>query len=128
LFCVSTKLEQHFSTGKVNIGILDEAQICLDFSAFYGIVSYAVGVSLILSLAGIKVGRRFFRRRSGRASTQKVNPLHYIFDPLCGSNLLRESGFEYGSRVYDKKRKHTEKTFFLPFSYKRNLQLSKENI
>jgi hypothetical protein len=44
--------------------------ICLDLSTFYGIVSYAVGVSLILTISGIKLGRRFFlhRRHSGRRS------------------------------------------------------------
>ncbi len=47
-------------------------EICLDILAFYGIVSYAVGVSLILSMLGIRVGRRFFRRRrSGRTSAQE---------------------------------------------------------
>jgi hypothetical protein len=45
--------------------------ICLDLSTFYGIVSYAVGVSLIMTISGIKSGRRFFllhRRHSGRRS------------------------------------------------------------
>jgi hypothetical protein len=64
------------------MGILDEAQICLDLSTYYGIVSYAVGVSLIISLAGIKVGRSFFRRRSGRTPTQKVSPLYSFFNFL----------------------------------------------
>jgi hypothetical protein len=44
--------------------------ICMELMSFYGIVSYAVGVSLILTITGIKSGRRFFlhRRHSGRRS------------------------------------------------------------
>ena len=48
--------------------------ICLDLHTYYGIVSYAVGVSLILTVAGIKSGRRFFllfhRRHSARHTGQ----------------------------------------------------------
>jgi hypothetical protein len=50
---------------------LDQQQqqpgICMELTVFYGIVSYAVGVSLILSITGIKSGRWFFlhRRHSG---------------------------------------------------------------
>jgi hypothetical protein len=49
--------------------------MCMDLSTFYGIVSYAVGVSLILTISGIKSGRRFFllhRRHSGRRSAGHV--------------------------------------------------------
>jgi hypothetical protein len=48
--------------------------ICLDLQTYYGIVSYAVGVSLILTISGIKSGRRFFlhRRHSGRRSAGHV--------------------------------------------------------
>ena len=48
--------------------------ICLDLQTYYGIVSYAVGVSLILSIAGIKSGRRFFlhRRHSGHRSVGHI--------------------------------------------------------
>ena len=58
------------------MGISGEAQICLNLETFYGIVSYAVGVSLILSLVGVKVGRSFFRRRrsaSPSSQQQKEN-------------------------------------------------------
>jgi hypothetical protein len=48
--------------------------ICIDLQTFYGIVSYAVGVSLILTISGIKSGRRFFlhRRHSGHRSAGHV--------------------------------------------------------
>ncbi len=46
----------------------------MDINTFYGIVSYAVGVSLILTVAGIKWGRRFFhlfnRRHAARHTGQ----------------------------------------------------------
>ena len=52
----------------------------MDIASFYGIVSYAVGVSLILSIAGIKTGRRFFhlfnRRRAARHTDQIVDNGH----------------------------------------------------
>ena len=50
----------------------------MDIASFYGIVSYAVGVSLILSIAGIKSGRRFFhlfnrrRRHAARHADQQI--------------------------------------------------------
>ena len=49
----------------------------MDIASFYGIVSYAVGVSLILSIAGIKTGRRFFhlfnrRRRHAARHTDQI--------------------------------------------------------
>ena len=49
----------------------------MDIASFYGIVSYAVGVSLILSVAGIKSGRRFFhlfnrRRRHAARHTDQI--------------------------------------------------------
>ena len=52
----------------------------MDITSYYGIVSYAVGVSLILSVAGIKSGRRFFhlfnRRRAARHADQIVENGH----------------------------------------------------
>ena len=54
--------------------------ICLDINTYYGIVSYAVGVSLILSVAGIKSGRRFFhlfnRRHAARHTGQILGNGH----------------------------------------------------
>jgi hypothetical protein len=49
----------------------------MDITSYYGIVSYAVGVSLILSIAGIKSGRRFFhlfnrRRRHAARHTDQI--------------------------------------------------------
>ena len=48
----------------------------MDIASFYGIVSYAVGVSLILSVAGIKSGRRFFHlfnnRHAARHADQQI--------------------------------------------------------
>ena len=49
----------------------------MDIASYYGIVSYAVGVSLILSIAGIKTGRRFFhlfnrRRRHAARHTDQI--------------------------------------------------------
>ena len=49
----------------------------MDITSYYGIVSYAVGVSLILSVAGIKSGRRFFhlfnrRRRHAARHTDQI--------------------------------------------------------
>ena len=49
----------------------------MDITSYYGIVSYAVGVSLILSVAGIKTGRRFFhlfnrRRRHAARHTDQI--------------------------------------------------------
>jgi hypothetical protein len=50
----------------------------MDIASYYGIVSYAVGVSLILSIAGIKTGRRFFhlfnrrRRHAARHADQQI--------------------------------------------------------
>ena len=52
----------------------------MDITSYYGIVSYAVGVSLILSVAGIKSGRRFFhlfnRRHAARHTDQIVENGH----------------------------------------------------
>ena len=49
----------------------------MDITSYYGIVSYAVGVSLILTVAGIKSGRRFFhlfnrRRRHDARHTDQI--------------------------------------------------------
>ena len=55
-----------------------QPRICMDIASYYGIVSYAVGVSLILSIAGIKTGRRFFhlfnrrRRHAARHADQQI--------------------------------------------------------
>jgi hypothetical protein len=46
----------------------------VDLSAFYGLVSYAIGITLIMGLTGIKIGRRFFRHRSERANRMTVSP------------------------------------------------------
>ncbi len=54
----------------------------MDITSYYGIVSYAVGVSLILTVAGIKTGRRFFhlfnhrRRHAARHTDQIVGNGH----------------------------------------------------
>ena len=52
----------------------------MDITSYYGIVSYAVGVSLILSVAGIKSGRRFFhlfnRRHAARHTDQILENGH----------------------------------------------------
>ena len=59
-----------------------QPRICMDIASYYGIVSYAVGVSLILSVAGIKSGRRFFhlfnrrRRHAARHTDQIVGNGH----------------------------------------------------
>ena len=54
--------------------------ICLDINTYYGIVSYAVGVSLIITIAGIKSGRRFFhlfnRRHAPRHTGQILGNGH----------------------------------------------------
>ena len=54
--------------------------ICLDINTYYGIVSYAVGVSLIITIAGIKSGRRFFhlfnRRHAARHTGQILGNGH----------------------------------------------------
>ena len=56
--------------------------ICLDMNTYYGIVSYAVGVSLILTVAGIKSGRRFFhlfnRRHAARHTDQILENGHDV--------------------------------------------------
>ena len=49
----------------------------MDINTYYGIVSYAVGVSLILTVAGISSGRRFFhlfnrRRRHAARHTGQI--------------------------------------------------------
>ena len=55
-----------------------QPRICMDIASYYGIVSYAVGVSLILSIAGIKTGRRFFHlfnrrhRHAARHADQQI--------------------------------------------------------
>jgi hypothetical protein len=49
-----------------------EVEICLDGPTFYGIISYAVGVTAILGMFGIKVGRRFFRKRADHPSSQET--------------------------------------------------------
>ena len=57
-----------------------QPRICMDITSYYGIVSYAVGVSLILSVAGIKSGRRFFhlfnRRHAARHTDQILENGH----------------------------------------------------
>jgi hypothetical protein len=53
---------------------LGEAEICVTVPAFYGLLSYALGLTVVLSLAGIRVGRRIFRRRSGHASQETGPP------------------------------------------------------
>jgi hypothetical protein len=76
----------------------------MDLPTYYGIVSYAVGVSLILSIAGIKSGRRFFllhRRHSGRRSAGYVlghdgranhHPPPQEQEPLDGQELVDLAG------------------------------------
>ena len=76
----------------------------MDLQTYYGIVSYAVGVSLILSIAGIKSGRRFFllhRRHSGRRSAGYVlghdgranhHPPPQEQEPLDGQELVDLAG------------------------------------
>jgi hypothetical protein len=49
-----------------------EVEICLDGPTFYGIISYAVGVTAILGMFGINVGRRFFRKRADHPSSQET--------------------------------------------------------
>jgi len=54
-----------------------QPRICMDIASYYGIVSYAVGVSLILTVAGISSGRRFFhlfnrRRRHAARHTGQI--------------------------------------------------------
>jgi hypothetical protein len=52
---------------------LGEAEICVAWSAFYGMVAYTVTVTVLLSLFGIRVGKRFFNRRcrSGRIPSRE---------------------------------------------------------
>jgi hypothetical protein len=75
----------------------------MDLQTYYGIVSYAVGVSLILSIAGIKSGRRFFlhRHHSGRRSAGYVlghderanhHPPLQEQEPLDGQELVDLAG------------------------------------
>ena len=47
----------------------------MDIASFYGIVSYAVGVSLILSVAGIKSGRRFFHLFNNRHAARHADQI-----------------------------------------------------
>jgi hypothetical protein len=42
--------------------------------AFYGLLAYALSLTVFLTLAGIPVGRRIFRRRSGHASQETGPP------------------------------------------------------
>ncbi len=73
--------EDHSMRDRGSVWSLDQQQpqqqqsghICIEFTTFYGIVSYAVGVSLILTISGIQSGRRFFlhRRHSGRHSGRR---------------------------------------------------------
>ena len=52
----------------------------MDINTYYGIVSYAVGVSLIITVAGISSGRRFFhlfnRRHAARHTGQILGNGH----------------------------------------------------
>ena len=52
-----------------------QPRICMDIASFYGIVSYAVGVSLILSIAGIKTGRRFFHLFNNRHAARHADQI-----------------------------------------------------
>ena len=52
-----------------------QPRICMDIASFYGIVSYAVGVSLILSVAGIKSGRRFFHLFNNRHAARHADQI-----------------------------------------------------
>ena len=76
--------EDHSMRDRGSVWSLDQQQqqqqqqpghSCVELTTFYGIVSYAVGVSLILCIVGIKSGRRFFlhrcRRHSGRRSSRR---------------------------------------------------------
>ena len=47
----------------------------MDIASYYGIVSYAVGVSLILSIAGIKTGRRFFHLFNNRHAARHADQI-----------------------------------------------------
>ena len=47
----------------------------MDIASYYGIVSYAVGVSLILSVAGIKSGRRFFHLFNSRHAARHTDQI-----------------------------------------------------
>jgi hypothetical protein len=66
---------------------LGEAEICVTVPAFYGLLSYALGLTVVLSLAGIRVGRRIYRRHSGHAS-QETGPLPEQQLALEGGQLL----------------------------------------
>jgi hypothetical protein len=65
-------------------------EICLDGPSFYGLISYTVGVTAILSLFGIRVGRRFFRNRSVRSSSQETteSPLETTESPPTPQHVL----------------------------------------
>jgi hypothetical protein len=52
-------------------------------ATFYGLVSYTVGITLLMSMAGIRVGRRFFRHRAGRTSAQKERETPQPMDQLA---------------------------------------------
>ena len=52
-----------------------QPRICMDIASYYGIVSYAVGVSLILSVAGIKSGRRFFHLFNNRHAARHADQI-----------------------------------------------------
>ena len=52
-----------------------QPRICMDIASYYGIVSYAVGVSLILSIAGIKTGRRFFHLFNNRHAARHADQI-----------------------------------------------------
>jgi hypothetical protein len=55
----------------IYMGVSGESEICMVTSGFYGLVSYAIGITVIMSLAGIKVGRRFYRHRSRHSSANR---------------------------------------------------------
>jgi hypothetical protein len=53
-----------------------EGTVCLVVSAFYGLVSYTILTTALLSMFGVKVGFRHYRRsgrsgHSGRSSTEE---------------------------------------------------------
>ena len=84
----------------------------MDINTYYGIVSYAVGVSLIITIAGIKSGRRFFhlfnRRHAARHTGQilgnghdgRVNhrPPRDQEEPLELADLMGMGGLESTNR------------------------------
>jgi hypothetical protein len=78
------------------IGVSGESEICVITSGFYGLVSYAIGITAILSMAGIKVGRRFYRHRSkhssaGRPSTEEETaPSQQIALDMVSVDLMPE--------------------------------------